>query len=142
MVIGDDTIIVHYVPGIPAIHICQDRMMGKTAKMFVECVDIKEARRVTSNLKARRLANRNTKFGVRHGKVDLASETDLMKALFPKAKCAWNGAIPVRNAAFLKHTPGPFAGFITTEELRKVAMYSQHPFAVCVSTPSTTLSIS
>jgi hypothetical protein len=125
--LGQDAEIVEYPQssGIFAIHIIQDRMTGKTHDVYLEFANFSSADnayRRYENLSAR---NREPKLGNRRVNLNMSTNTELMKAIFPRAKCEWIDGMPVRSPDYLRDNPSEWDGFITNEELLKVLLFAE-----------------
>lgn len=111
--------------GIYAIHIIQDRMTGKTNDVFVELRDWNEAEKVMRRYNNQASKERAPKLGNRRAKMLLATASNLMKAVFPRAKCMWVNGKPERPTEWLNDNPCNWDGFITREEMVKVLMFAE-----------------
>jgi hypothetical protein len=125
--LGQDAEIVEYPQssGIFAIHIIQDRMTGKTHDVYLEFTNFSSADnayRRYENLSAR---NREPKLGSRRVNLNMSTNTELMKVIFPRAKCEWIDGMPVRSDEYLRDNPSEWDGFITNEELLKVLLFAE-----------------
>jgi hypothetical protein len=110
-----------------AVHIIMDRTTGKSLDCFVEMYSRADAQAAINKfIRARDLEGKWIKIGERHVEVSMGSQSELMAALFPKAKnVQWNGQMPV----LVDHDNGlaGFKSFITGEELVMVTKFAEHP---------------
>lgn len=110
-----------------------ERSTAKSMDVFVEFESERDAalavlrfqrepRRATTQGHARK-----PRMGDRTVKVELASQSELMQELFPRAKCVqWNGQDPTVFAPAEEWTSG-FSGFVTPEELHSTVKYATNP---------------
>jgi hypothetical protein len=114
------------------VHITMERSTGKTMDVYVELFSYADAHNVVEKIKNFKANNRQTKIGDRHVDVEMSSQQELMKALFPKARCIeWHGAEP----KILSPGEGesPFKSFITREELVMTVQWAEAPKRVRIS---------
>ncbi|KAG9230481.1 hypothetical protein BJ875DRAFT_431518 [Amylocarpus encephaloides] len=111
------------------VHIVMERVTSKTLDCFVEFVNFEEALATVSRFEANKIAGRVGRLGQRHVEVDLSSQEELMKQLFPKVKnVTWVGAKPViaPRDPNDKYNSG-FQGFVTKEELVMLVKHVEAP---------------
>jgi hypothetical protein len=127
--LGQECIIQDYPQssGIFAVHIIQDRMTGKTNDVYVELKDWAEAEKVIRRYNTQAQRERTPKLGSRRAKMALATSSNMMKAIFPRAKCTWSNGHPERPEQWLIDNPCQWDGFITKEELVKVLLFAEQP---------------
>ena len=113
----------------PSIHIMMDRSTGKTQDCYVEFYSVPDANAWRSVI-VRRGPHLN-KIGDRILEVEISSQEELMKELFPRARCVvWNGP----DGLYVKETEeafdSGFKGFITQEELKGLIHHAEQPHRV------------
>ena len=113
----------------PSVHIMMDRATGKTQDCFVEFFSAPDANAWRTVI-VRRGPHLN-KIGDRILEVDISSQEELLKEMFPRARCVdWNGP----NAPQVKETEeafdSGFKGFITLEELKNLIHHAEQPHRV------------
>lgn len=125
--LGQDVVVQDYPKssGIYAIHIIQDRMNGKTDDVYVELKDWNEAEKVVRRYDNQIFRDRTPKLGNRRVKISLATASNLMKAIFPRAKCLWVNGKPERPEEWLRDHPSNWDGFVTREEMVKILMFTE-----------------
>ena len=106
-----------------------ERVTSKTLDCFVEFENFNEAVNSVNYFEKRRLDGHAPRLGTRHVEIELSSQDQLMKALFPKAKnVEWNGA----QAIILPTDPkdpynSGFQGFVSSEELVLLTKHVESP---------------
>ncbi|PWY83497.1 hypothetical protein BO70DRAFT_335557 [Aspergillus heteromorphus CBS 117.55] len=127
------------IPG-HAVHIIMERPTAKTMDCFVEFQTPADAEETAKRINRIFETGRAPRLGNRHVEVELSSQDDLLKDLFPRAKCVvWQGGMPgiLRNTD--PYSTG-YAGFFTTEEIigaiRHAEMPHRSPF--CAKCPQRT----
>lgn len=78
----------------PAIHVTMDRFTGKTQEAFIEFFSTPDARAWVNLIKCRPAYS--NKIGDRILSVDLSSQEELMREIFPRAKCMWMNSHEVK----------------------------------------------
>ncbi|KAJ5699080.1 hypothetical protein N7462_001085 [Penicillium macrosclerotiorum] len=116
------------VPDCP-IHIIMERSTGKTMNCFVEFTSRQAAREAVDRIHRTNDAGQGARMANRHVDVVLSSQDELLRAMFPKAKCIkWIGGRPVQVP---KHPDEGwstgFVGFLTDEELFCVLRHAKEP---------------
>ncbi|KAK5556027.1 hypothetical protein LTR46_005873 [Exophiala xenobiotica] len=114
--------------GFP-IHIIMERSTGKTMDAYVETITQEIAAQAWEH--GFGLARmRHPKLGQRHVTVELSDQAELMKDLFPRARCvAWNNeefGTPHIVQTNDIYTSG-FKGFFTAEEMNGVIRHAEYP---------------
>lgn len=114
--------------GTYAIHIMFDRNSAKSGDCFVELETESDAlafmARVRCNGNKRKIADRLVD-------VQFSSQTELMQAMFPKAKCVtWKGQVPVIGRPEYEYSAG-FQGFLSSEEMTMTVKFASEPRKVC-----------
>jgi hypothetical protein len=125
--LGQEAAVVEYpvASGIYGVHIIQDRMTGKTMDVFIELKDWQEADRSFRRYNNLVEGKREPKLGPRRINLDMSTNSALMKAMFPRAKCDWVNGVPERSDDYLQKNPSTWDGFITFEELVKVLLFAE-----------------
>jgi hypothetical protein len=133
--LSQDSRVVEYPQSssIYGIHIIQDRVSGKTHEVYVELEDLMELDKVLRRFHHLQSKRREPKMGTRKTLQQSCSNSQLMKAIFPHAKCEWVDGQPVRSEQYLQNYPSEWNGFITPEELHKVSFHVEEPNATRVS---------
>ncbi|KAJ6015231.1 hypothetical protein N7540_009822 [Penicillium herquei] len=108
------------------IHVTMERSTGKTMDCYIELASPELA------VEAVRVASEGgfPRIGSRHVEITLSNQGELMKAIFPLAKCvAWssNGQPIVRQRYPDEMYSTGFTGFISQEELRSLVAYAEFP---------------
>ncbi|KAJ5622573.1 hypothetical protein N7528_005805 [Penicillium herquei] len=109
------------------IHIIMERSTGKTMDCFVELANPNSAVELVRYLND---GVHFTRVGSRRADVSVSNQGELMKALFPNAKCVeWSidGQPTIRERYPDEMYSTGFTGFITREELRCVYAYAEGP---------------
>jgi hypothetical protein len=131
-----------HILGYPT-HIIMERSTGKTMDSYMEIKSPEMAAADWEHAFGTKQM-RIPKIGQRNVEVSISSQAELMKDIFPRAKCIlWdndaNGApklIPNRDM----YSSG-FNGFITTEELTCMARHAETPQRVSIAFPCPASSI-
>jgi hypothetical protein len=106
-----------------------ERVTSKTLDCYVEFTNLNEAVNAVNRFDSNRAGNRGGRLGSRHVDVELASQEQLMKDLFPKAKnVRWEGSRPI----IIPKDPrdiynSGFQGFISNEELVMLVKHVEAP---------------
>lgn len=127
--LGRSTRIANMPSGTPyyGIHIIMDRPTGKTMDCFVELDSLAEAKNAIASFQQRCANGRQPRIGDRHVDMTLSSQEELMKELFPRAKCVkWEGQIPTIFESDEPYNSG-FSGFINSEEMVMMAKHAETP---------------
>jgi hypothetical protein len=112
-----------------------ERVTSKTLDCYVEFINLNEAVNAVNRFETNRAGNRGGRLGARHVDVELSSQEQLMKDLFPKAKnVTWQGSRPViiPNNPKDAYNSG-FQGFISKEELVMLVKHVEAPQRVSSS---------
>lgn len=116
------------------IHIIMERVTSKTLDAYIEFISFSEAANAVQRFELNRLGGRGGRLGQRHVEVELSSQEDLMKQLFPKAKnVEWTGAKPriiPRDMNDIYNSG--FQGFVSREELVMLVKHVESPQRVSV----------
>jgi hypothetical protein len=123
------------------VHIIMERSTGKTLCCFAEFESCQSARAAVDHVNSASDSQIGPRMGNRHVDVSMSSQEELMKTLFPMAKClSWV------DDRFVPHGTGPdewwssgFDGFLTDEELFCLTRHAREPHRVCDSTPFSSL---
>ncbi|RAL59057.1 hypothetical protein DID88_008975 [Monilinia fructigena] len=111
------------------IHIIMERVTSKTLDAYVEFISFSEAANAVNRFEQNRIGGRGGRLGQRHVEVELSSQGELMKQLFPKAKnvdwtCLSPRIIP-RDVNDIYNSG--FQGFISREELVMLVKHVESP---------------
>ena len=113
----------------PSIHITMDRSTGKTQDCYVEFFSVPDANAWRTVI-VRRGPHLN-KIGDRILEVDMSSQEEMMKDLFPRARCViWNGPHGLHVKETEEAFDSGFKGFITQEELKGLIHHAEQPHRV------------
>ncbi|EAS30381.3 uncharacterized protein CIMG_05860 [Coccidioides immitis RS] len=115
-----------------AVHIIMDRSTAKTMDCYVEFLTTANAKETLEWLN-RGLPGAPPRLGDRHIDVELSSQDELLKELFPRAKCiVWRDGKPILTRNNDPYSVG-FQSFLTAEEvfcmIRNAEMPRRAPFA-------------
>ena len=107
-----------------------DRATGKTQDCYVEFFSVLDARAWVNVINNRtHAANR---IGDRTLEVQLSSQDELLKELFPRAKnVSWEGGKPVIMQSDDPYNSG-FKTFLFAEELQNLVSHVEKPHKVCL----------
>ncbi|TGO45165.1 hypothetical protein BCON_0416g00010 [Botryotinia convoluta] len=111
------------------IHIIMERVTSKTLDAYVEFISFSEASNAITRFDMNRMGGRGGRLGQRHVEVELSSQEELMKQLFPKAKnVEWHGNKPtiIERDENDKYNSG-FQGFVSREELVMLVKHVESP---------------
>jgi hypothetical protein len=115
-----------------AVHIIMDRNSGKTMDAYLEVATPREALSIVTQVQRRTQNGRTLKIGDRHVDIEVSSQEDLMKELFPCAK----------NVEWVNNTPRVidedteyyadvkalgFDGFVGSEEMVMLVKFADNP---------------
>ena len=106
-----------------------ERVTSKTLDCYVEFVNFNEAVNAVNRFETNRVGGRGGRLGQRHVEVELSTQEQLMKDLFPKAKnVKWHGAHP----EIIPRDPNDpynsgFQGFVSREELVMLVKHVESP---------------
>ncbi len=106
-----------------------ERVTSKTLDCYVEFVNFSEAVNAVNRFETNRTGGRGGRLGQRHVEVELSSQEQLMKDLFPKAKnVTWVGSRPIIKPRDMNdpYNSG-FQGFISKEELVMLVKHVEAP---------------
>lgn len=111
------------------VHIIMERVTSKTLDAYVEFISFTEASNAVQRFDMNRVGGRGGRLGQRHVEVELSSQEQLMKELFPKAKnVKWIGARPeiIPRDPDDKYNSG-FQGFVSHEEMVMLVKHVESP---------------
>jgi len=109
------------------IHIIMDRPTAKSMDCYVEYEREEHAQLAASRFNDQTRIGKRARLGDRQVRVELSSQEQLMKELFPKAKCVvWKGQEPLITFPNDEHSSG-FKGFITSEEMVMTIRWAENP---------------
>ncbi|KAI9670866.1 MAG: hypothetical protein M1817_003751 [Caeruleum heppii] len=111
----------------PAVHVIMERISGKTLDCFVEFETGQEALNTAARFSPQRESGRKLRLGDRSVTVEMSSQAELMKELFPKANhVQWSGQRPIlQNQAGSAYSG--FKTFITSEEMVATVKHVETP---------------
>ena len=111
------------------VHIIMERVTSKTLDCYVEFINLSEAAAAVNRFEANKTGGRGGRLGQRHVEVELSSQEDLMKDLFPKAKnVKWEGSRPsIQPRDPNDQYNSGFQGFISREELVMLVKHVEAP---------------
>lgn len=126
---GRDAKLLPHELGTP-VHIIMERSTAKTMDCFVEFVTEADARSALEWVN-RCLPSHTPRLGSRHVHVELSSQDELLKTIFPRAKCvAWVDGSPNIMPNTDRYSTG-FQGFLTNEEMYCMVRHAENPRRVC-----------
>ncbi len=116
------------------IHIIMERSTSKTMDCYVEMkthgAAVEQFRRHWDNVTGG--SNRPPRIGHRLINVDVVTEDELMKDLFPRAKCVrWENGRPIIMENDDPYSTG-FTGYFTNEEMVGLVRHAEHPNRVSI----------
>lgn len=106
-----------------------ERVTSKTLDCYVEFTSVSEAIAAVNRFESLKMSGRSGRLGQRHVEVELSSQEELMKQLFPKAKnVQWTGSRPnIIPRDPDDHYNSGFQSFITSEELVMLVKHVESP---------------
>lgn len=108
-----------------------DRVTSKTMDAYVEFVTLEEAMKAVERHHATLAIGKLSRLGERPIDVELASQSGLMKDLFPLAVgIEWNGATPYFKPHNYNEPWENFKGFISEEEMTMLIKHVEVPHRV------------
>ncbi|KAL9125123.1 MAG: hypothetical protein Q9217_005622 [Psora testacea] len=109
----------------PAVHIMMDRATGKTQDCYVEFFSTPDANAWVNVINSR--SNAANRIGDRVLEVQLSSQDELLKELFPRAKnVSWEGGRPLIMPSDDPYNSG-FKSFLSAEELQILVRHAEQP---------------
>ncbi|KAL3449285.1 hypothetical protein BJX65DRAFT_317071 [Aspergillus insuetus] len=109
------------------IHIIMERSTAKTMDCYVEFQSQTDAKDTVIRINRIYETGRAPRLGNRHVDVELTDQNELLKDLFPRAKCiVWRGGVPYRVPNNDPYCSG-FAGFFTGEEIILAIRHAEIP---------------
>lgn len=112
------------------IHIIMERSTGKTMDCFVEFPTEADAQDTVSRISRSYDPGSTARMGNRHIDIETSNQADLLKAIFPLAKCiSWVDGKPVKLENKDEWSTG-FNGFLTDEELFCLNRHAEQPHRV------------
>jgi len=114
-----------------------ERSTGKTMACFAEFDSHESAKFAVDRVNCASDSHIGPRMGNRHVDVSLSSQEELMRALFPMAKCLdWvNDHFVSRKTVPNEWYSSGFDGFLTDEELFCVLRHAKEPHRVCRYAP-------
>lgn len=117
------------------VHIIVDRMTGKTTDAYVEFLTFEDALRVAEKHDRTVRSGGVSRLGLRPIKIEVSSQANLMRALFPLAQgLIWDGARPRFKQFIHSYSWDSFKGFLSDEELTTLVKHAEVPHRVCDDT--------
>ncbi|KAI5284038.1 hypothetical protein KEM54_001630, partial [Ascosphaera aggregata] len=113
----------------PAIHIIIERSTGKTMDCFVEFADVSDAQETLACINRNIENGQPVKLGTRHVHAEMSSQCEMMREMFPRAKCVdWKEGVPrvMRKKEGERWSTG-FTGFVTEEEMFLTIRHAESP---------------
>ncbi|KAJ5825254.1 hypothetical protein N7474_002392 [Penicillium riverlandense] len=124
--VGRSARVISAQKGCP-VHIIMERSTGKTMDCFVEFDTVAAASETVTRINRVHEMGRSPRMGNRHVEVAMSSQDELLKALFPRAKCMkWVDGQPVLQENKDWWSNG-FQGFFTDEEMFCVLRHAEVP---------------
>lgn len=116
------------------VHIIMEKPTGKTMDCFVEFPSYQAARECVNRFENTALPGRGTKIGARNVTIDLSSQAELMRAIFPRARLvefdeATGKPTILGNDEDSTWTAG-FRGYFTLEEIYGLTKFAENPSRV------------
>jgi hypothetical protein len=117
----------------PSIHIIMERSTSKTMDCYVEMKThgavLEQFQRYWETITGG--SNRPPRIGHRMITVEVSSQDQLMKDMFPRAKCVrWENGAPIIMENDDPYSTG-FTGYFTNEEMVGLIRHAEHPQRVC-----------
>lgn len=105
-----------------------ERSTAKSMDCFIEFeTDAEASLAYDRTIRQQNFGHRRPRIGDRIVSVHLSSQEELMKEVFPRAKCVrWQGQHPTEVAPEFPFNSG-FQGFITAEEMHMVVKFANNP---------------
>ncbi|KAL5341482.1 hypothetical protein BJX70DRAFT_395867 [Aspergillus crustosus] len=109
------------------IHIIMERSTAKTMDCYVEFQTPNDAKETVNRINRICENGRAPRLGNRHVEVELTDQDELLKDLFPRAKCiVWRGGRPFQVTNTDPYCSG-FSGFFTSEEIILAIRHAEIP---------------
>ncbi|KAL2842218.1 hypothetical protein BJY01DRAFT_256788 [Aspergillus pseudoustus] len=109
------------------IHIIMERSTAKTMDCYVEFQSQTDAKDTVIRINRIYETGRAPRLGNRHVEVELTDQNELLKDLFPRAKCiVWRGGMPYLMPNDDPYCSG-FTGFFTREEIILAIRHAEIP---------------
>ncbi|RCI13026.1 hypothetical protein L249_0202 [Ophiocordyceps polyrhachis-furcata BCC 54312] len=110
------------------VHIIMERVTSKTMDAYVEFINLDEAMKVVDKHHQNLTAGRPSRLGDRPIEVELSSQGNLLRDLFPLARgLIWDGATPYTKAFNPHFGWENFRGFISEEEMVMLIKHVEVP---------------
>ncbi|KAK5073669.1 Actin-related protein 2/3 complex subunit 4 [Lithohypha guttulata] len=113
------------------IHIIMEKPTGKTMDCYVEFPNDAAAKECVKRFEYTAQPGRGTRLGTRNVTLDLSSQAELMKAIFPRARLVVFSASDGKPHIFGRETDPSwsdgFRGFVTLEEIYGVTRFAESP---------------
>ncbi|KAL1970334.1 hypothetical protein VTN77DRAFT_5494 [Rasamsonia byssochlamydoides] len=112
------------------IHIIMERSTAKTMDCYVEFLTPADAEATVRRLNSIMESGRPPRLGHRHVDLTVSSQDELLRDLFPRAKCTqWRNGVPYLVPNTDCYSSG-FQGFLTSEEVLGVVRHAEQPHRV------------
>lgn len=109
-----------------------ERSTAKTMDCYAEFQTVQDAQNTVIRINNIFDTGRAPRLGNRVIDVELSSQDELLKDLFPRAKCLiWKAGIPIASENFDFYSTG-FAGFFTREEIYGAIRHAEMPHRVSI----------
>ncbi|KAL7947858.1 hypothetical protein V8C42DRAFT_315906 [Trichoderma barbatum] len=110
------------------VHIIMDKVTSKTMDAYVEFVSLEDAMRAVERHRSNVVSGRFSRLGDRPIEVEVTSQANLMKDLFPIARGVfWNGVTPEIMPFNPSQPWDNFKGFISEEEMIMLVKHVEVP---------------
>lgn len=110
-----------------------ERPTAKTMDCFVEFASTEDAEETANRINRIYECGRAPRLGNRHVEVEISNQEDLLKDLFPRAKCiSWENGTPKAVENTDRYSTG-FTGFFTSEEIIGAIRHAEMPQRVSPS---------
>lgn len=104
-----------------------ERSTAKTMDCYVEFNTVEDAQAAVTRINRIYETGRAPRLGNRHVDVELSSQDDLLKDLFPRAKCImWKDGTPILVQNTDPYSSG-FSGLFTSEEIVGCLRHAESP---------------
>jgi hypothetical protein len=116
-----------------------ERSTAKTMDCYAEFQTPNDAKDIVIRINRIYETGRAPRLGNRHVEVGLSDQNELLRDLFPRAKCvAWRGGMPYVTTNNDPYCSG-FSGFFTSEEIILAIRHAEIPHRVSIISPQSPL---
>lgn len=110
------------------VHVIMERITSKTHDVYVEFLTMQDAMRAVDKHSRPSGRGKSPRLGDRPVDVELSSQENMMKDLFPLARgIFWDGSVPRIRCIKPREPWDNFKGFITEEEMIMLAKHVEVP---------------